>query len=148
MKAAAAKRLRLLASFVSVLLLVAIVGAFWFYAKLRASLPQLDGTARVTGLGSAVTIERDALGVPTIKGGSRLDVARALGWLHAQDRFFQMDVLRRNSAGELAAAFGKRALPRDKANRTHGFRKLAQEVVAHLPPDQRAVLEAYTAGVN
>lgn len=148
MNPGAAKRLRLLASAVSVLLLAAIATAGWFYSRLRASLPQLDGSATVAGLGAAVTVERDALGVPTIRGATRVDVARALGWLHAQDRFFQMDVLRRNSAGELAEAFGKRALPRDRANRIHGFRKLAQQVVARLSGDERAVLEAYTAGVN
>jgi penicillin amidase len=148
MNAAAAKRLRLLASFVSILIVVALAGAFWFYAKLRASLPLLDGNARVTGLGAAVTIERDALGVPTIRGDSRVDVARALGWLHGQDRFFQMDVLRRNSAGELAVVFGRKALPRDKANRIHGFRKLAEKAFAQTGPEDRAILEAYAAGVN
>src|SRR5205814_5134908 len=95
-----------------------------------------------------VTIERDALGVPVIRGQSRADVARGLGWLHAQERFFQMDVLRRNSAGELAEVFGPRALPRDRLNRGHGFRALAQQVVAQLPPADRAILDAYTAGVN
>jgi penicillin amidase len=156
MKPAAVTRLRLLASVVSVLLLVAVVGAGWFYSRLRASLPLLDGRANIAGLGGTVVVERDALGTPTIKAQgkafesaqARADVARALGFLHAQDRFFQMDVLRRNSAGELAAVFGKRALPRDKANRMHGFRKLAQQVVAQMPAEHRAILEAYTVGVN
>ncbi len=148
MKPAAAQRLRLLASIVSLLAVVAVAGAFWFYSRLRASLPQLDGVVAHSGVGAPVAIERDGLGVPTIKARSRADVARALGWLHAQDRFFQMDVLRRNAAGELAAVFGKKALPRDKANRMHGFRQLAQKVVAGLSRDDRAVLDAYTAGVN
>lgn len=144
----ATKRLRLLASAVSVLLVVALLGAGWFYMRMKASLAQLDGPAKLAGLGAPVTVERDALGVPTLKAQNRTDLARALGWLHAQDRFFQMDTLRRNSAGELSAAFGKRALPRDKANRRHGFRKLAQQVLARLPAEQRTLLEAYTAGVN
>jgi penicillin amidase len=146
--AAAAKRLRLLASLASVLAVVALLGAVWFYTRLRASLPQLEGTAAIPGLSAAVTIERDALGVPTIHGQTREDAARALGWLHAQDRFFQMDVLRRNAAGELAAVFGKRALPRDKANRLHGFRALARQIVTKLPADEKALLDAYTAGLN
>jgi penicillin amidase len=99
-------------------------------------------------LGAPVTIQRDALGVPTIRGETRVDVARALGWLHGQDRFFQMDLLRRVAAGELSELFGKRALPRDRAFRMHGFRKLAQSVVPGLDPGQRAIIEAYTAGVN
>ncbi len=143
-----AKRLRLLASASSVLLLVALGAAGWYYARLRASLPQLDGQAAVAGLGAAVTVERDALGVPTIRGETRADVARALGWLHAQDRFFQMDLLRRVAAGELAEVFGPKALPRDQAARRHGFRRLAQQVLARLGPEHRAVLEAYTGGVN
>lgn len=148
MKPEAAKRLRLLASVISLLVILVLGAAGWFYQRLRASLPQLEGTATVAGLGAAVTIQRDALGVPKIRGENRPDVARALGWLHAQDRFFQMDLLRRSSAGELAELFGQRALPRDRAARMHGFRTLAQQVVAALPPPDRAILEAYVAGVN
>lgn len=144
----AAKRLRLLASAVSLLLLVALGVAGWYYMRVRASLPQLDGNAKVAGLTAAVSIERDGQGVPTIRGESRADVARALGWLHAQDRFFQMDTLRRVAAGELSEIFGARALPRDRASRRHGFRRLAQAVLARLDPAHRAVLDAYTGGVN
>ncbi|MBL9189098.1 MAG: penicillin acylase family protein [Opitutaceae bacterium] len=144
----AAKRLRLLASAVSVLLLAGVVAGGWLYTRIRASRPQLDGAVATAGLSAAVTIERDALGVPTIRGATRADVARALGWLHAQDRFFQMDLLRRVAAGELAEIFGAKAVPRDRASRRHGFRRIAQEVLARLGPEHRAVLEAYTAGVN
>ncbi len=148
MKPAAAKRLRLLASAMSVLVVIAGVAAGWFYLRLRASLPQLDGTASVTGLGARITVTRDALGVPTIHGENRADIARALGWLHAQDRFFQMDLQRRRAGGELAELFGKAALPLDRGARMHGFRALAQKVSAQLPASQRALLEAYAAGAN
>src|SRR4051794_6766349 len=114
-----AKRLRILASVVSVLVLVAAVAAAWYYTRIRASLPQLDGRAALTGLGGEVKVERDDQGVPTIRGANRVDVARALGWLHVQDRFFQMDLLRRSPAGELSEMFGQRALPRDRAMRRH-----------------------------
>jgi penicillin amidase len=144
----AAKRLRLLASAVSVILLLTILGVAWAIWRIRASLPQLDGSAQVSGLAGAVTIERDALGVPTIRGGSRPDVSRAIGWLHGQDRFFQIDVLRRVAAGELSEIFGERAIPRDRATRMHGFRKLARTVVTQLDAEHRAILEAYAAGVN
>ena len=148
MNPAAAKRLRLLASLLTVLVALAALAGGWFYFRLRASLPQLDGPAAVAGLGASVIVERDSLGVPTVKGQNRADVARALGWLHAQDRFFQMDLLRRKAAGELAELFGKGALPLDRAARLHGFRQLAETVVAQASPAERALLEAYAAGVN
>src|SRR5687768_7536101 len=79
------------------------VAGFWARGRLQASLPQLDGERQVTGLQSAVEVTRDALGIPTVRAGSRQDLARAMGFLHAQDRFFQMDLSRRRAAGELAA---------------------------------------------
>src|SRR5215216_1972184 len=135
MNSAAAKRFRLLASVVSVLALLAVVAGGWFYFRMRASLPLLDGAVALPGLSAVATVERDALGVPTIRGASRNDVARALGWVHAQERFFQMDMLRRRGAGELAELFGEDALPLDKATRIHGFRDLAKVVVARISPE-------------
>lgn len=148
MSSRVAKSLRLLASLLSLSLLLAVVAAGWFYFKLRASRPQLDGPARVAGLAAGVTIERDALGVPTIRGANRLDVARALGWLHAQERFFQMDLQRRRAAGELAELVGAAALPLDQATRIHGFREIARTALARSSAAERALAEAYTAGVN
>ena len=148
MSPAVTQRLRLLAGLVGVLLLGGAVAGGWFYHRARASLPQLDGSSALAGLGAPVTVARDALGVPTLRGQTRADLSRALGWLHAQERFFQMDLLRRSAAGELAELFGKAALPRDRTTRIHGFRRLAQTVVTRLPPAERAQLDAYTAGVN
>ncbi len=140
--------LRLLVRIIGLLLLVGALVAGWFYWKLRASLPQLDGAAALAGLTAPVTVTRDALGVPTIHAASRVDVARALGYLHAQDRFFQMDTLRRRSAGELSELVGAVALPLDKASRLHGFRALARTVLSHASPEDRALTEAYAVGVN
>jgi len=148
MKPATVKRLRLLASALGVLLLIVLVLGAWFYIRMRASLPQLDGSAAMTGLGARVTVERDAQGVPTLRGANRNDVARALGFIHAQDRFFQMDCTRRHAAGELAELCGKVALAHDRRVRIHNFRTLAQTVLAKLPAEQRALVEAYTAGAN
>lgn len=148
MTSPAGKRLRILGSVLSVLVLLAGLAVAWFYAQMRASLPQLDGSAALAGLGAPVTVTRDALGVPAIKAATRGDVARALGYLHAQDRFFQMDLLRRRGAGELAELFGKVALPLDKSTRRHGFRALAQKVYASLRPAEQNLLNSYTAGVN
>ncbi len=148
MTSPAGKRLRLLGSVLSVLVLLAGLVAGWGYYRLRASLPQLDGHVALPGLSAPVTITRDALGVPAIKAATRLDIACALGYLHAQDRFFQMDLLRRRSAGELSELFGKVALNLDRTTRRHGFRALAQKVLAGLPPADRALLTSYSAGVN
>ena len=73
-------------------------GGLWLRHHFRASLPILDGEIAMDGLTAPVSIERDDLGVPTIRGRNRLDVARATGFVHAQDRFFQMDLLRRAAA--------------------------------------------------
>lgn len=117
------------------------------WLTLRASLPQLDGT-RAAPLSAAVTIERDASGVPTVQGRTRDDVAYASGFLHAQDRFFQMDLLRRVAAGELSALIGSAALPLDRSDRPLRFRAHAQAALAALDADQRQLIERYTAGVN
>jgi penicillin amidase len=122
--------------------------AYWVRTQLHDSLPVLNGTVRVRGLQSAVTIERDELGIPTIRGISREDVARATGFVHAQDRFFQMDLARRRAAGELAALVGDAATRLDREVRVHRFRDEARRALALLPPRDRTVLEAYTAGVN
>ena len=116
--------------------------------RLQGSLPQLDGTQPLKGLAGEVTVERDALGVPTLRGSSRIDVARALGFVHAQERFFQMDLLRRRSGGELAALVGPAALGVDRDTRVHRFRHRAEIAVQRLPDADRKLLEAYAEGAN
>jgi penicillin amidase len=129
-------------------LLLALAALAWGRRQMRGSLAQLDGVQTVSGLAAAVTITRDALGVPTITGASRRDVARATGFVHAQDRFFQMDLLRRRGAGELAELFGRAALSLDQEARRHGFRRTAAQVLTQANPADRDLLSAYTAGVN
>src|SRR5262245_59037907 len=122
--------------------------ALWARAQLTGSLPVLGGNVHVEGLSAPVIVTRDALGIPTVRGASRADVARATGFLHAQDRFFQMDLARRRAAGELAALVGSRALPIDREIRVHRFRAEAQKAIASMAPEERSLIEAYTAGVN
>ncbi len=148
MSPTAAKRLRFLFSAVTLLVLLAGAAGFWLHHRVKRSLPQLEGTAALSGLSAAVVVERDAAGVPTIRAQSQADAARALGFLHAQDRFFQMDLSRRRAAGELAALVGAAAVEMDKRVRVHGFRRLAQAVLSQLPEHQRAVLDAYAGGAN
>jgi len=133
---------------VVLLVIAAVAGGFWARGRLRASLPQLDGDHRLAGLGAPVDVARDALGVPTVRARNRADLARAMGFLHAQDRYFQMDLSRRRAAGELAALVGPRALVLDREIRIHRFRAEAHRAIALLQPIDRAVLDAYTAGVN
>jgi penicillin amidase len=121
-------------------------GAGWY--TLRSSLPVVDGRRTVHELGAAVTIERDGRGVVTISASQRRDLGYALGFAHGQDRLFQMDLLRRASAGELSALLGPAALASDRQLRVHRFRAVADAAVAAASPDERALLEAYAAGVN
>ena len=144
--------LRLVLRGTLVVLLVALVliigGGVYARSQLRASLPQVDGTTLLAGLGATVTVERDGLGVPTISGAAREDVARALGFVHAQERFFQMDLQRRQPAGELSALVGPRALDVDADNRLHRFRATAHRAVELAEPSYRRLLQAYADGVN
>src|SRR5262245_34596401 len=105
------RRLAWLCLSVVVLLVLAVIGGgVYLRRQLHASLPIQDGTVTLPGLEAEVTVARDSLGVPTITAQSRRDAAAALGFLHAQDRFFQMDLQRRQAAGELSALVGGRAL--------------------------------------
>jgi penicillin G amidase len=118
------------------------------HVVLRASLPKLDGDIHHLGVVSPVTIDRDALGVPTIEAANRVDLAYGTGFAHGQDRFFEMDLSRRLAAGELSEVFGKAAVEQDKKARIFRFRQVAREALQQGTPEQRAVLEAYTRGVN
>jgi penicillin amidase len=146
----ASRRLLWLTLAVSMTLVLIAVAAFgvWFRGQLRASLPQLDGSRALPGLSAPVEVTRDALGIPTVRGRTRHDVSRATGFLHAQERFFQMDLARRRAAGELSVLVGARALKVDKEIRIHRFRDEARRAVSLLKPDDRAGLDAYTEGVN
>src|SRR5215212_5577115 len=106
----------------AVLLVVVLAGGGWATWRLRASLPLLEAQVAAPELSAPVTVARDAQGVPTLTGRDRSDVAWALGYLHGQERFFQMDGQRRTAAGELSELAGRAALRRDRAIRLHRFR--------------------------
>lgn len=136
------KMRRWLKRFFWLLLVLLVVAAGGLWLLLRGSLPALQGNRPLQGLQAPVTITRDALGVVTINGRSHLDVVRALGHVHAQERGFEMDLMRRSAAGELAALFGPAAVDLDKRMRVHRLRHRAEQ--ARVP----AELDAYVAGVN
>lgn len=132
----------------SIVLLLALVVLGWFRLQLGRSLPQLDGERPLAGVGAPVRVARDAQGVPLIEGATREDVARALGFVHAQDRFFQMDLSRRRAAGELSELIGDATVRLDRQTRALGLRLRARESVAEAPADERRLLESYADGVN
>ncbi len=112
------------------------------------SLPALDGSRTESGLRATVEIARDAQDVPTVSGATREDVAFATGFLHAQERFFQMDLLRRSASGTLAALTGSSAVPIDRQRRMYGFDALADKTITTLPAADLNILERYAEGVN
>jgi penicillin G amidase len=136
--------LRLAGALVSAAVIVGLLA----WMTLRGSLPALDGELSVAGLGAGATVERDSAGIPTITASNRFDLAFATGFAHGQDRFFQMDLIRRRAAGELSELFGIIAIDTDKSYRWHRFRVRAAEGFAAMPAKDALLLKHYAAGVN
>jgi len=118
------------------------------YLVLRQSLPQEEGEIRLAGLGKPVDVLRDRYGVPHITAASLGDAVYALGFVHAQDRLWQMEVNRRTAAGRLAEVFGEGALEADRFLRTLGVRRAAEANLQRLDAPTRELLERYADGVN
>lgn len=118
------------------------------YLGLSASLPNINEGFSSAGVKHETSIGRDSLGSVQIKAKDFDDAAFALGYAHAQDRLFQMDLLRRSAAGELSEIVGNVALNADKNARFHQFRKRAKNIFAKLPEKQKILLEKYTQGLN
>ncbi|HYU43176.1 MAG TPA: penicillin acylase family protein, partial [Vicinamibacteria bacterium] len=130
----------------TVLLVLLGVGVYWRWS--RRALPQVDGEVRLPGLTAPVAVRRDALGVPHLQASSLPDLMRAQGYVTAQDRMWQMDLLRRRAEGQLAEAFGPAALVADRDVRTLGLGDASRRAWPHVPPDLRVLVEAYTDGIN
>ncbi len=128
------------------LLLFILAGGGYLY--LRSSLPQVGGRIAVPGLKAAVTIARDADGIPLITAGDDEDAAFGLGFAHAQDRLFQMEMMRRYGTGRLSEIFGEPTLDTDRQMRVLGVYRLAEAEVPLVSAPVRRGLEAYAAGVN
>jgi penicillin amidase len=140
--------MRFLKRFVYVSGGLVVVAAIGLWLAVRASLPQLDGARTIAGLSAPVVVSRDAIGVVTIRAGDRRDAALATGFVHAQERLFQMDLMRRFAAGELSALVGVAAAGHDAAQRLHRMRSVARRVMDRAEGAERAIVEAYAAGVN
>ena len=139
---------RRLAISVGVLVVGVLIAAGIGWRSLKASVPRVEGNEKVPGLHANVDIVRDRFGVPSISGASDLDATFALGFVHAQDRFYQMEVQRHFAEGTLSALVGGDALPIDKQMRTFGLHRAAERSLQSLNPHTRALLDAYAAGVN
>ncbi|MBI1775464.1 MAG: penicillin acylase family protein [Proteobacteria bacterium] len=127
------------------LAVVVLAGAFLY---LRSSLPESEGEMRMAGPAAQITLARDVDGIPYITAESERDAAFALGFAHAGDRLFQMELTRRLGAGRLAEIVGQRGLVSDRFMRTLGLYALAEGNYQRLPPPLRAVFDAYAEGVN
>ncbi|MDN5744010.1 MAG: penicillin acylase family protein [Nocardioidaceae bacterium] len=114
----------------------------------RKPWPQTDGEVEITGLEAEVEVIRDDAGIPQIYAGSMHDLMLAQGYVHAQDRFFEMDVRRHATAGRLSEMFGDAGLESDLVVRTLGWRRIAQKELTLLKPATRSALDAYAEGVN
>jgi penicillin amidase len=146
------KLLRVLLGLVVLVLAGGGLVVLWLQSQVRGSLPPLDGTLHVKGITAPVQVERDNLGIPILHSSNRSDLAYATGFVHGQDRFFQMDLMRRNAAGELAELLGpgdnNRLVERDRKTRLHRFRQVAAQVLDQLDPKERQILTAYVQGVE
>jgi len=124
------------------LVLLGLAGALWW------TLPPRSGTLALPALSAPVEIAFDARGIPTIRARSERDAFVAMGWLHARDRLFQMEMMRRGASGRLAEIAGEAGLRNDRFVRLLGLARRAEADLAALPQDTRNALEAYAAGVN
>lgn len=132
---------------VSLIIIITVAGLV-FYNMLTASLPAYNGTFKVNGVSANVEVYRDSMAIPYIIAQTEEDAAFALGYLHAQERMFQMDLIRRAGAGRLSEVFGSNTLMFDKMFRTVGIKRTADKMLANLKPEVLKFLESYSSGVN
>ncbi len=134
--------------FISALLIVIIILVAASYHMVNKSIPTYDGQISVAGIKSEVNVYRNQWGIPLISANSDEDAAFAIGYVHAQERLFQMDIARRAGAGRLSEILGEETVPIDKMFRTVGIEKTAEESFPKLNPLSQKILIAYTKGVN
>ena len=140
------RRLPTIATLLAVIAVAA--GGLGYRYYLGGSLARLEGETVLAGLSENVLVERDSLGIASLEAHSRVDLARALGFVHAQERFFQMDLLRRRAAGELSALVGEAAVAQDRSARLHRMRARLASTLQGESPTSRRLVSAYTEGVN
>jgi penicillin amidase len=122
--------------------------SLWGFITIRRSFPKLDGSIALPGLSEEVQIIRDSMGVPHIYAKNEHDLFMVQGYVHAQDRFFQMDFWRHIGTGRLAEMFGEDLVNTDIFLRTMGWARIAQDEIKNLDPRTLNILQAYADGVN
>lgn len=127
--------------------LAVLAGASWWWL-FRAGRPRVSGSMDLPGLAGTVEIRRDRWGIPHVRAGSIADAFYGQGFVHAQDRLWQMELQRRTAAGRLSEVFGPLALAADRFLRTLGIYRATEAEIAHLDPEERENVEAYCRGVN
>jgi penicillin amidase len=142
------RRRKILLGILAAFLVLIGAAALWVYITIQRTLPTLSGTVRFAGLSAPVTVTRDLYGVPHITGANSKDVIAVQGYVHAQDRFFQMFQLRTAGQGRLAELFSPGFVDADRFLRTVGFRRSAEAELAQMDPKVREWLEDYARGVN
>lgn len=130
-----------------VLLLVAVIAVYGIFT-VRRSFPQVKGEVRIAGLDGPVDIYRDAYGIPHIYAASEHDLFFAQGYVHAQDRFWQMDFWRHTGSGRLSELLGAAPLDTDKFLRTLGWARVAEQELQTMDAESMGILNAYADGVN
>ena len=140
--------LRILYYAVCLLLVALTIGLWWLYWIARSPLPQLDGSVAVPGISSKVRVVRDGQGVPTIEAATLEDLFFAQGYVTAQDRLWQMDMMRRAAAGELSEVIGEDTVKMDREQRILGLRIAAEAAEKSISARDRAYFDAYARGVN
>jgi len=131
-----------------IIILTATLVAMALFYSFYWSQASEDGELMLPGLHHAASVQADKLGIPSIIALDRNDAYQVLGYLHARDRLFQMELIRRKSAGRLAEIFGAKAVDLDKSQRDYQFEQAAKNIVLALPSNQKQVLDAYVSGVN
>ena len=139
---------KILVGLLIVILAVCIVSAVAFPLTIRRSFPKTDGEIHLTGLDAPVDVYRDAYGIPHIYASTPHDLFFAQGYVHAQDRFWQMDFWRHIGSGRLAEMFGESEVDTDRFLRTLGWARVAQQELEQLDPGALQILEYYSEGVN
>src|ERR1700731_2395524 len=140
--------LRILSYVVLFLLLLVVAAMGWLYGIAHSALPKLDGNIAVPGISSKVRVVRDERGVPTIEAATLEDLFFAQGYVTAQDRLWQMDIMRRAAAGELSEVIGEDTVKRDREQRILGLRIPGEAAEKNISARDRAYFDAYACGVN
>jgi len=141
-------RTKLIVGSLAVLIVLALAAALFVRYQIRKSFPLTAGSAVLEGLVEQVVVTRDEYGVPDISAKNEHDLIAAMGYVHAQDRLWQMDMQRRAAAGRLSELFGSVTVPFDRMFRIVGLARIARNIEEHLPPESRDRLAWYAEGVN